>query len=280
MLIATVRLLGTLPDEWWGAWKEGLKWYETQTKIPQGSTGNIFEEIMEIGAHDGDIPPHKSKQKDKALEHVQNYKKLSSQGVLDTTDDLAVLVETLDTEEAEEVLREANDYSPVKDGSGSHESMEVPGSGSSNQKSSNAKNSKENSSAVNSSDAKSSEQKSSEVESSEKAPSSEGISTGAIKAEAPRNHLANVLEENESNPPGHIIGYASKVYHAIEDVVPATKPEPHSGSANAQSFLEPSGFRITVSEAKSFEDLLRHALKYQPEERSIASKLSKHIWLL
>ncbi|KAB8292480.1 hypothetical protein EYC80_008194 [Monilinia laxa] len=279
MLIATVKLLGTLPDEWWGAWKEGLKWYETQTKMSQGSTGNILEEIMETGAHDGDSPPHKSKDKDNALKHVQNYKKLFSQGVLDTTGNLVVLVETLDTEEAEEVLRDANDWSPVKNDSDSHGSMEVPGSGSSNQKSSNAKNSEEKSSVDKSSDAKSSEQKSSEVKSSEKTPSSEGISTGATKAGVIGNPLASVLQENQSNSPVHLTGYASKVHHAIEDVVPATKSEPYFGPVNVHSFLEPSGFRIAASEAESLEDLLRNALKFRPEERSTASKLSQHIWL-
>ncbi|KAA8564315.1 hypothetical protein EYC84_011259 [Monilinia fructicola] len=267
MLIAIVKLLGTLPSEWWGAWQEGLKWYEIHSKIAEGSTGSILQEIMETGAHDGDDPPIKSKRKDTDLEHVQNYKKHSSHSALHTTGNLVLIAETLNTAEADEVLKAVNDTSPGKEDSGSLESVEIPGSGSSNAKSSEAK-----SSEAKSSEAKSSEAKSSEAKSSEKTPSSEGISTGIFKVEARENPLPDVPEQIKTDSPVHIIKHKSTVHYAVQDLIHATRSEPSFGSA--QSLLEPSGFRITAAEAESLEDLLRNALKYRPEERSTASRLS------
>ncbi|ESZ93473.1 hypothetical protein SBOR_6122 [Sclerotinia borealis F-4128] len=313
VLIAIVKLLGTLPDEWWDVWQEGLEWYETQTEIARGSTGNMLQQIMETGAHDGDVPPQRNKRKDEALVDVENFKKHSVHSMLDKTDQLVAMAENLRSSEAGEVLRLVNDPGQVMTGSGSNEGIKSPGSGSSNPKSSEAKSSgaksseaktseaksseaksseaksseakssevkssDAKSSEAKSSEAKSSEAKSSEAKSSEKTPSSEGISTGLSKWKLPAI-LPDMPEESQTNAPEQVNVYESVTGNPNQEIVPSIKVELTFGPAHVQSFLEPSGFRISTAEAQSLENLLRKTLKYLPGERITASELSKHIWL-
>ncbi|KAF7858011.1 hypothetical protein EAF04_009367 [Stromatinia cepivora] len=279
MLIATVKLLGTLPDKWWAAWQEGLEWYKKQTEIIAGSVGNILEQILETGAHDGDVPHQRTKRNTEALDYIENLKRNSLNIMLDRTDQLVAMAENLRTSEAREVLRLANNSGQRESGSASGSSSDPEGS--------EAKSSEAKSSEAKSSEAKSSEAKSSDAKSSEKTPSSEGISTGMSKtrtstalSELPKTRTSTALselpEESETKASAHTSDFED---NATQEMTVSTDIDLHCGPVHIHSFLEPPGFRISIAEAKSLEDLLRKSLRYLPEERSTASELAKHIWL-
>lgn len=261
MLIAMVKLLGPLPDEWWDVWEEGREWYESQSEMDGRSTRSILYQILETGAHDGDSPPHHNTHKDKALSVVEGFRKALPRSS-DGTDQLVAIAEGLSTIEAEEVLKMAKQHMLGKKVSGSMENIEGHGSGSFNLKDS---------------DGKSSGTKSMEAKSSTKTPSSEGIATGGSQAKAP-NRLLVMPEESESSSTVKGDVRDRLTNSAIREMSP-TEVELLFGSDSAQSFLEPYGIRVSIAEANFLEDLLLKALRYLPEERVTAAELSNHIWL-
>ncbi|TGO17518.1 hypothetical protein BTUL_0017g00990 [Botrytis tulipae] len=269
MLIAAVRLLGTFPDDWWAAWKEGLRWYKQQTEIDPKSAGNILDQILQTGTHDGDAPPHRQKLRNGALEFIEKSKELPRNDMLYGTDQLVEMAEKLRTSEAEAILNSVNAIEREISVSCSNKAE----NGSAVESLSNPKSSEDKSSDAKSSEAKSSDAKSSDAKSSEKTPSSEGLSTGrspkkiftkfsALAEKSKTKTSANVSdsEDNETR------GMAASV--EVE----------HCGPEHSQSYLEPSGIKISTAEATILEDLLRKTLRYLPEERSTALELSKHIW--
>ncbi|KAF7923038.1 uncharacterized protein EAE98_007743 [Botrytis deweyae] len=274
MLIAAVRLLGAFPDEWWAAWKEGLKWYEQQTEIDARSAGNILDQILQTGTHDGDSPPHRQKLRNAALEFIEQFKERPRNDMLDGTDQLVEMAEKLRTSEAEAILKSVN---AIDQGiSVSHSNKAENGSteeSPSNPKSSEDKSSEFKSSKSKSSDAKSFEANSSDAKSSEKTPSSEGLSTGrspkksftkfSALAEKPKTKTSANVPDSEDNE--------------TQSMAASTEVE-RCGPEHSHSYLEPSGIKISTAEARILEDLLRKTLRYLPEERSTALELSKHIW--
>lgn len=269
MLIAAVRLLGTFPDEWWDAWKEGLKWYRQQTEIDARSTGNILDQILKTGTHDGDAPPHRQKLRNEALECIERFKERSRNDMLDGTEQLVEMAEKLRTSEAEAVLKSVN---AIERGISISDSNKAE-NGSAVGSLSNPKSSEDKSSEFNSSKSKSSEAKSSDAKSSEKTPSSEGLSTGQspkksfIKfpalAEKPRSKTSANVSDSEDNE--------------AQSMPNSTEVE-RCGPEHSNSYLEPPGIKISAAEARILEDLLRKTLRYLPEERSTALELSKHMW--
>ncbi|KAF7945161.1 hypothetical protein EAE96_009940 [Botrytis aclada] len=264
MLIAALRLLGAFPDEWWAAWKEGLEWYKQQTEIDARSAGNILDQILQTGTHDGDAPPHRQKLRNEALEYIGKFKECPRNDILDGTDQLVEMVQKLRTSEAEDVLKSVNAIDQGMSVSHSNKAENGFAGGSlSNPKSSEDK----------SSEFKSSKSKSSDAKSSEKTPSSEGLSTGrspkksftkfSAPAEKPRTKPSANVSDSEDNE--------------TQSITTSTEVE-HCGPEHSQSYLEPSGFKISSAEARILEDLLRKSLRYLPEERSTALELSKHIW--
>ncbi|CAD6446437.1 92bc842d-5948-4310-ac10-f20ac5590d55 [Sclerotinia trifoliorum] len=264
MLIATVKRLGTLPHKWWAVWREGLEWYKKQTEITTGSKiGDILEQILETGAHDGDVP-ERTKRNMEALNYIKNAKKNSLNSIPERTEELVRIAENMRTSEASKVLRLVYSSGQRQSGSGSLEDIKVSGS-SSNPKGSGSK----------SSEAKSSEAKSSNTKSSGKTPSSEGVSTGMSKTKT-STAFSEVTEESKINASAHA---SDPKGNATGEMTIYPDKNLHCGPAHIHSFLEPPGLRISIAEAKSLEDLLRKSLRYLPEERSTASELSKHTWL-
>jgi hypothetical protein len=97
--------------------------------------------------------------------------------------------------------------------------------------------------------------------SGEKSISSEGISIGGSTTLAARV----VIDQAEN-----VIGDdASGARVSFKDA---------TATAIVIEFLEPTGTRISVVEAKGLENLLRSALMYLPEERMPPSELAKHHW--
>ncbi|KAF7914558.1 uncharacterized protein EAF01_000964 [Botrytis porri] len=269
MLIAAVRLLGAFPDEWWAGWQEGLKWYKQQTEISARSPGNILDQILQTGIHDGDAPPPRHKLRNEALECIEKFNERTRNDMLDGTDQLVEMAERLRTSEAEAILKSVNAFDQGISISHSNKAENGSAAGSL----SNSKSSEDKSSKSKSSEAKSSEAKSSDAKSSEKTPSSEGLSTGQSRkksftkfpalAEKPKSKASANVSDSEDNE--------------TQSVTASTEVE-SCGPEHSHSYLEPSGFKISTAEAKILEDLLRKALRYLPEERSTALELSKHIW--
>lgn len=270
MLIATVKLLGTLPDKWWAEWREGLEWYKKQPVITTAMrVGDILEQILETGAHDGDVP-ERTKHNIEALNCIRDLKKNSLNSIPERTEELVRIAENMRTSEAGEVLRLVHSSGQRQSASGSLEDIKVSGS------SSDPKGSGSKSSEAKSSEARSSEAKSSDAKSSGKTPSSEGVSTGMPEIKT-ATVFSGVVEEPKIEASANASD--SKDDATRDMVISSDKYFLHCGPAHLHTFLEPPGLRISVAEAKSFEDLLRKSLRYLPEERSTASELAKHIWL-
>ncbi|KAF7922859.1 uncharacterized protein EAE97_011023 [Botrytis byssoidea] len=264
MLIAAVRLLGTFPDEWWAAWKEGLEWYKQQTEIDAKSAGNILDQILQTGTHDGDAPPHRQKLRNEALEFIEKFKEPPRDDMLDGTDELVEMAEKLRTSEAEAILKSVNAIEREISVSCSNEAENGSAVGFlSNPKSSEDK----------SSEFQSSKSKSSDAKSSEKTPSSEGLSTGR----SPKKSFTkfSVLAEKSKTKTSANVSISED--NETRNMAASTEVE-HCGPEHSQSKLEPAGIKISTAEAIILEDLLRKTLRYLPEERSTALELSKHIW--
>ncbi|THV48901.1 hypothetical protein BGAL_0222g00210 [Botrytis galanthina] len=269
MLIAAVRLLGTFPDEWWDTWKEGLKWYRQQTEIDARSTGNILDQILKTGTHDGDAPPHRQKLRNEALEWIENFKERPRNDMLDGTEQLVEMAENLRTSEAEAVLKSVNAIEQGISVSYSNKAENGSAVGSL----SNPKTSEDKSSEFKSSDAKSSEAKSSDAKSSGKTASSEGLSTG----QSPKKSFIkfSALAEKTKTKTSDNVSDSEDV--ETRSIAASTEVE-RCGPEHSRSYLEPSGIKISPAEATILEDLLRKSLRYLPEERSTALELSKHMW--
>ncbi|PBP22530.1 caib/baif family protein-like protein [Diplocarpon rosae] len=121
MLIATVKVLGKLPEIWWDQWEEGRIWYNVESQsggqLVDIAAGTLHQEIMEIGLHDGDMgtnhPTHKDLgfKEDNLAEHESlKERHSSSEKHLNTTDCLIGLVEELNTSEAEGVMAALQKY--------------------------------------------------------------------------------------------------------------------------------------------------------------------------
>lgn len=247
MLIATVKILGKLPNIWWDQWEEGHTWYKLEIQsggqLAEIITGTLHHEIMKIGLHDGDSQTAQPTHKDLGFgddnaEVSESLKRKysSSEKHMDTTGRLVALVEELTTSEAAQVIAAIDKHSSgstnEKTNSGTRSSIDKSksgdGSGFSNTKS------------------------------GEKSISSEGISTGPVK---------NVGATIRSTL-GIVTGAERRKPRPEDVTVPVTIAE----------FLEPSGTIISGVEARSLEDLLRKAMQFLPENRSSAAELAKHDW--
>ncbi|KAH7403682.1 kinase-like domain-containing protein [Cadophora sp. MPI-SDFR-AT-0126] len=255
MLIATVKILGKLPDVWWDQWEKGLSWYHLEIQsggqLSEIVAGTLFDEIMKIGLHDGDQhsaqPTHEDLgfEADNADDEKLKRKYSSSEKHITTTARLVALVEELTTGEANYVMaqienahspgptseRSASSHKKMSSGTGSpHKNQSGYGSGSSGAKS------------------------------GEKSISSEGISTSVVKH------------------PGTTIGSIASVATGAS----AERRQSRSGDIEAPNiiaeFLEASGTVISVVEASALENLLRKAMQFLPEDRMPASELAKHEW--
>ncbi|TGO36490.1 hypothetical protein BHYA_0123g00180 [Botrytis hyacinthi] len=264
MLIAAVRLLGTFPDEWWAAWKEGLRWYKQQTEIDAKSAGNILDQILQTGTHDGDAPPHRQKLRNEALEIIEKFKERPRNDMLDGTDQLVEMAEKLRTSEAEAILKSVNAIEQGTSISYSNKAENGSALGSlSNPKSSEGK----------SSEFKNSNSKSSDAKSSEKTPSSEGLSIG----QSPKKSFTKFSTLAEKPKMKTSANVSDSEDDETRIKVASTEVE-RCGPEHSHSYLEPSGIKISTAEATILEDLLRKSLRYLPEERSTALELSKHMW--
>ncbi|KAK6586174.1 hypothetical protein PZA11_001231 [Diplocarpon coronariae] len=271
MLIATVKIMGKLPETWWDEWEEGRIWYDVESQsggqLVDIAAGTLHQEIMKIGLHDGDLstdhPTHKDLgfKEDNLLEHESlKRRRSSSEKHLNTTGRLIALVEELNTSEAEGVMaaleKHGSGSSHERTDSGKHSSNKSKSgnasAGSSAEKSGDA--SASGSSAAKTGDASGS----SNAKSGEKSISSEGMSTGPVRSKG--TAIGSAL--------GLVDSIGKRQTHA-EDVATAC--------TNAE-FLEPSGTIISVVEALTLEDVLRMAMKFLPEHRQSAAQLAKHDW--
>jgi serine/threonine-protein kinase SRPK3 len=152
ILLEVVKTLGRLPEEWWKGWENGRSWYNLEIQ-PEGKLvdmvkGNLAQQIVAMGLHDGDIKPSHSSHGDMGfkkdvLRTIEE--RLPSPSALhqNQTDKLIALVEELTTSEAADVIVRINkdsgssdEKSEEKSGSGSGSSRQhESGSGSSNNKS-------------------------------------------------------------------------------------------------------------------------------------------------
>ncbi|KAK0115084.1 hypothetical protein ONS96_013554 [Cadophora gregata f. sp. sojae] len=256
ILIATVKILGKLPDAWWDRWEEGRTWYDLEIQ-PGGQlsgivAGTLFNEIMKIGLHDGDSNSTELTHQDLGFgadnpDEDGNLKRkhCSSEKHVTTTTRLMALVEDLTTSEANYVMAQiehANSPGSSHEKSGSSHEKTNSGTGSSGKN--------QSGSGSGSSGAKS----------GEKSISSEGVSTGAAKRRA-----ATI---------------ASSAGAATE--VGADRRLPRSGDVDVPvtiaEFLEPSGTIISVVEASALENILRKAMRFLPDDRMPAAELAKHNW--
>lgn len=132
ILMAMVKILGTLPNKWWLDWEEGGEWYATQTKtggdLADSIQGTLYSRIVDVGIHDADYPLTASSPMDESLGH--NSGDDSGRG---TTSRMVALVGELTTSEVEDVIAEAN-KTDTRPASGSGSSKRAT-SGSSNAKS-------------------------------------------------------------------------------------------------------------------------------------------------
>ncbi|KAM0139787.1 hypothetical protein ACHAP3_002846 [Botrytis cinerea] len=259
MLIATVRLLGGFPEAWWTTWKEGLQWYKQQTEIDTRSAGNILDQILQTGTHDGDAPPHRHKLRNEALEYIERLKESPLNDMFEGTDQLVEMVEGLRTSEAEAVLKSVNATDQGISVSGSNKGVNGSPAG----LSSNLKSSED----------KSSKSKSSDAKSSEKTTSSEGLS-----ADRSSKKTFTEFSALSKNPTTKASTNLSDSRDNETRIMIASVEVERCGPEHSHSYLEPSGSKISTIEARILEDLLRKSFRYLPEERSTALELSKHVW--
>ncbi|KAK2626922.1 hypothetical protein QTJ16_004097 [Diplocarpon rosae] len=271
MLIATVKVLGKLPEIWWDQWEEGRIWYNVESQsggqLVDIAAGTLHQEIMEIGLHDGDMgtnhPTHKDlgfKQDNLAEHESLKERHSSSEKHLNTTDCLIGLVEELNTSEAEGVMAALQKY-----GSGS--SLERTDSRTYSSNKTKSGNASAASSAGKSGDGGASGSSapktgdasgSSNAKSGEKSISSEGMSTGPTRNKGVA--IGSAL--------GIVDGIGKRQPHAEDVDMAVTNTE----------FLETSGAIISVVEALTLEDVLRMAMQFLPEHRPSAAQLAKHDW--
>lgn len=248
-LVAMVDLLGPLPEKWWDKWKEGRKWYDTETRLggqlAEATSGTLFREIMEIGVHDGESSPRKDRapKLDVVVEESGKRQTSTVEDEMNATSRLIALVAEITTSEAAEVIARVNELSmsspdQKKPGSSDSDKNESGGSSSLNAKGNSG---------------------SSNAKSGEKSISSEGISTGAGTGALTSTGTTTIDIGVEGN----------NVVALAKDLVEAGKVE---------EFLELVGTKITNNEAEALEDLLRKALMHLPEQRLRASELAKHHW--
>lgn len=245
ILIAMVKLLGTLPEVWWRKWKEGISWYATERQksdeLTESSNGSLYHQIMDIGLHDGERsskPP-----KDESLEN--KYAKPTDKHVRHTNHIIA-MVEELTTSEAVEVVLRMN-----KSSSGSVDEDNTATVSSGKAVSGSGSNGKSNPGS----------------KSGDKSISSEGVPAGNT-GDAGRN--SDSIKAGSDGQNENVIGDDSRGAAGSTKISIAT--------THVQEFLEPDGKRITASEAKELEELLRGALNYLPEDRLPPSELAKHSW--
>jgi serine/threonine-protein kinase SRPK3 len=116
ILIAMVKLLGNLPEEWWSDWEEGRTWYKTESKdgreLAEIILGTLYHQITEIGTHDGAYQADNSSHKDESLGHDSadgsGKKYASREDGSNSTSRLIALVRELTTSEAADVIARAN----------------------------------------------------------------------------------------------------------------------------------------------------------------------------
>jgi serine/threonine-protein kinase SRPK3 len=263
MLETMVKEMGTLPQIYWAEWPDGRDWYKTQRKeggeLADAKDGTLSLQIMEVGLHDGNYPatsPSGKKRKKGSEHHAVSGSGSSdhenSQGK-GTTSRLIALVGEITTSEAAEVINELNNPSLGSQGSSSKDDLNPDSAGSnpiSGSGSGSGSGTKNNSGSG-----------TSNAKSGEKSISSEGISIGGSTTLA-----ARVMTDQAEN----VIGDdASGARVSFKDA---------TATAIVIEFLEPTGTRISVVEAKGLENLLRKALMYLPEERMPPSELAKHHW--
>ena len=145
ILISMIQMLGKFPDIWWAAWKEGQQWYDAEIKeggmLEKTIGGTLYQQIMEIGLHDGNIASLHSTTKNvdfkisATIEEESLEKSSSSLNHYKNTDQLIAMVEALTTSEADDVMSLVN-----KPSSGS--SQEKTNSASSNKVQSGSSNAK------------------------------------------------------------------------------------------------------------------------------------------
>jgi serine/threonine-protein kinase SRPK3 len=247
----------------WEPYRKFIGQYKIQRKeggeLAEAKDGTLFLQIMEVGLHDGNYPatsPSGKKRKKGPEHHAVSGSESSdhdnSQGK-GTTSRLIALVGEITTSEAAEVINELNNPSHGSQGSSSKDDLN-PDSATSNPLSGSGSGSgsgTKNNSGSGTSNAKS----------GEKSISSEGISIGGSTTLAARV----VIDQAEN-----VIGDdASGARVSFKDA---------TATAIVIEFLEPTGTRISVVEAKGLENLLRSALMYLPEERMPPSELAKHHW--
>lgn len=257
MLIATVKILGKLPDAWWDLWEDGRTWYDLEIQsggqLSEIIAGTLFKEIMKIGLHDGDSHGAEPTHKDLGFgadnadedENLKRKHHSSSEKHVTTTTRLVALVEELTTSEANYVMAQiehAHSPGSTHEKSGSSHEKTHSGSVSSNKNQSGSGSG------------------SSGARSGEKSISSEGVSTGATKSRAATiASTAGIATET---------GADRRLPRSGDIEVPVMIAE----------FLEPSGTIISVAEAEALENLLRKAMQFLPEDRSPAAELAKHDW--
>jgi len=249
MLIAMVKLMGTLPDQWWLDWESGRDWYAKEVKdggeLFHDILGTLYDHIMDVGLHDGAYP--EPTPKDESLGNNDEHDSVDYENLKGSTDRLIEMVGELTTSEAAEVLALVNKSSSNEAGEAEHKSDSVSsvkvesgsGSGSGNKTNSGSSNAK----------------------SGEKSISSEGLSTGVA---------SKVLERPAASDPANLVG---------EDGAGlATSGRDEETDTLVTNFLEAHGTRMKPVEGHGLENLLRKALMYLPEERLLPSELAKHHW--
>jgi serine/threonine-protein kinase SRPK3 len=135
-LMAMVKMLGKMPDEWFADWDEGAEWYTAQVEkggeLADIIKGTLYTEIMDVGVHDADyrqiFTPYIDEQAGRSSEDVSRTSTLSR---------MIAIVGDLTTSEVDYVLEEANksDEKPGGSGSGNSGDSNKATSGSSNSKS-------------------------------------------------------------------------------------------------------------------------------------------------
>lgn len=112
VLISIVKLLGDLPEKWWSEWEEGRKSYTTETDddngLAQTVPGSLFDQIMQIGIHDGTHHPGNSSHNEESTGYYSvgdtGKKGSGSEEASNTRSRMIALVEELTSSEAADVL--------------------------------------------------------------------------------------------------------------------------------------------------------------------------------
>jgi len=245
ILTAMIKLLGTLPEKWWIEWEDGQIWYATETKeggeLVKMLGGTLYDQIMDIGRYDGDHPVSIPRQG--SIEPGDQGSADDSLGTQvtspqGTTSRLIAMVGALTTSEAADVVARIN-----KNFDSPEENKSDSLSSSKGQSGSGSGN-KTNSGS----------------KSGDKSISSEGLSIGRHIDPNPEAY------DNENVIGDESIGGARGLISEL------------TVTAVVREFLEPSGTRISVAEAKGLDNLLRSAMMFLPEERLPPSELAKHHW--